>query len=161
MSDLILPIDDGKAGVTDFAKRLLVGDPRGRIEREFVLHSKDAVTVRGTILDVWRTYTECDDYVSLDVMYGGEARLIHRKENRIGFTPFAKEHLLYANGHVRDTKNRTYIMSGKSPDEKRIRREIKVTILVAWLDYAAHTEYTHLWVKWKDGRRHLVHRKGL
>lgn len=79
-----------------------------------------------------------------------------------GFTPFAKERLLYPNGYVKDTKRRVYVIGGKADDGKRLRREInKVTLLLVWLDYASDDNYTHLWVKWKDGTRKLVHRKGL
>lgn len=79
-----------------------------------------------------------------------------------GFTPFAKASLLYPNGYVKDSKRRVYVMGGRDKDGKRIRREVNdITLLVVWIDYASVTEYTRLWVKWKDGTRKLVHRKGL
>lgn len=79
-----------------------------------------------------------------------------------GFTPFAKERLLYPNGYVKDVKRRVYVMGGRDTEGKRMRREINgMTLLVVWIDYASVKEYTHLWVKWKDGTRKLVHRKGL
>lgn len=161
MDSLILPLDN-ETGVSDFGRKLLANDARLATERDYVIKGIENPQVRGQILDIWRGYDADETATSLWVTHGGETVLIHRKpSSRIGFTSFAKEHLLYANGHVRDTKARTYIIGGKDADGKRIRRERKVTVLVMWLDYAANTEYTHLWVKWKDGRRHLVHRKGL
>jgi len=157
-----LILTDDVTGVTDYGRTLLANDARLATERDYVIKGLENTQIRGKILDIWRRYDTDDTAASLWVTHAGETHLIHRKpSSHIGFTDFAKECLLYPNGHVRDIKHRTYIMGGKSPDEKRIRREMKATILVVWLDYAATTEYTHLWVKWKDGRRKLVHRKGL
>lgn len=157
-----LILRDEETGVTEYGRTLLANDARLAVERDYVIKGIENSQVTGTILDIWRRYDTDETAASLWVIHAGKTRLIHRKpSSRIGFTPFAKEHLLYENGYVRDIKHRTYIMGGKDADGKRIRREMRVTVLVAWMDYAAHTEYTHLWVKWKDGRRHLVHRKGL
>lgn len=155
-----LGLDNDKPGVSDFARSLLMADPRGRIEREFVLTGKDTCTIHGGILDVWVNYHEDPSFTALWVMYGGERRLVHRKEGRFGFTPFAKEHLLHPTGHAKDVKRRVYILGGEE-DGKRIRREMRATMLVVWLDYASDSHLTRMWVQWKDGKRHLVHRKGL
>lgn len=155
-----LALEGDKVGVTDFAKGLLASDPRTGYEREFHLRGKDTKVTFGGILATWRDYIDDDNYASMWVVYGGELRLVHRKEARVGFTPFAKEHLLYPSGHAMDFKNRPYILGGHA-DGKRVRREIRATILVVWLDYASDPNLTHMWVQWPDGKRHLVHRKGL
>lgn len=74
-----------------------------------------------------------------------------------GFTPFAKERLLYPSGHAKDTKIREYIMGGSTTT--LTTRSLHGTVLTAWLDYAAHDTFTLLWVQFK-GKRRLVHRKG-
>lgn len=154
-----LGLDTDKAGVSDFARRLLVGDPRGRVDREFTLDGKEPFTVTAGILDVWRTYADDPRYHALWVMYKGERRLIHRKYP-VGFTPFAKENMLFPTGHAMDHKRRNYVLGGRTED-KRVRREMRATLLVVWLTYAAEPDLDHLWVQWSDGKRRLVHRKGL
>lgn len=158
----LLSLPDEETGVTEEARTLLATDPRHGTIRTYTMRSpNETLTLTGTFLDVWREYDE-SDFGALYVARPKGNVLVHRKPStRIGFTPFAKEHLLYESGHVRDTKRRTYVMGGKNPDGKRIRRELRVTVLIAWLTYAAEPELTHLWVKWKDGKRYLVHRKGL
>ena len=160
----LLSLPDEVAGVTPEATRLLVNDARLGIERDYVMRSPNkVVTAHGPFLHVWSQY-DASDYGALYVTLPEEDKLmlVHRKPDpRMGFTPFAKENLLHTNNHVRDTKRRTYVMGGKDSNGKRIRHEMRATILVAWLTYAAVPEYTHIWVKWKDGTRKLVHRKGL
>ncbi len=79
--------------------------------------------------------------------------------SRYGFTPFAKEELLYASGHVRDNKERVYVMGGQGSDGKRMRVEVRATLFLVFVDFTKRTGFTHLWVKWHDGKRRLVHRK--
>jgi hypothetical protein len=158
----LLSLPEEETGVTDEARTLLATDPRhGTIRTYTMRSSNETLAMQGTFLDVWREY-EDSDFGALYVSRPTGNMLVHRKpSSRIGFTPFAKENLLYASGHVRDTKRRVYVMGGKDADGKRVRRELRVTVLIAWLSYAAEPELTHLWVKWKDGKRYLVHRKGL
>lgn len=158
----LLALPDEETGVTEEARRLLATDPRHGTIRTYTMRSpNESVTTQGMFLNVWREY-EDSGFGALYVARPTGNVLVHRKPSpRIGFTPFAKEHLLYPSGHVRDIKRRTYVMGGKDDDGKRVRRELRVTVLIAWLTYAAEPELTHLWVKWKDGKRHLVHRKGL
>lgn len=78
---------------------------------------------------------------------------------RYGFTPFAKEFLLYPSGHVRDSKQRVYVLGGKDADGKRVRVEVRDTLLVVFFNFTTRVGITHLWVKWHDGTRRLVHRK--
>ena len=156
-----LPMDDSI--LTENGRALIANDPRRGVERTFELRSHHATErVKAAFLDVWVTY-DSGDYGALYVIDPFDKPvLIHRKHDpRTGFTDWAKENLLHPTGHVRDTKRRFYLMGGKSPDGKRIRFEMKHTALMAWLTYEARPELTHLWVKWKDGKRHLVHRKGL
>lgn len=157
-STLPLTYEGDLVGVTGFAKELLMGDARTGVERDFII-GKDADTTTANILTVWPTY-EASDAPSLWVMYGGVRRLVHRKKGRVGFTPFAKEHLLFPTGHAMDVKNRVYVLGGQR-DGKRIRDEVKTTLILAWNRYVTDDNYTHVWVKWKDGTRRLVHRKGL
>lgn len=159
-----LALSDEHVGVTEYARRLLVNDARNATIRTYRLigDNKKESEVTNTFLAVWGDYERSDAWRELRVNHNGGSHLVHRKHNpRFGFTSFAKESLLYPTGHAKDTKRRVYVMGGKDPEGKRIRREMEATILIAWLDYAALTDYTHLWVKWKDGKRHLVHRKGL
>lgn len=158
----LIALPDEDTGVTEEARALLATDPRHGTIRTYTMRSpNESLTTQGMFLDVWSEY-EDSDFGALYVARPTGNILVHRKSSpRIGFTPFAKEHLLYPSGHVRDTKRRTYVMGGKSDDGKRVRRELRVTVLIAWLTYAAEPELTHLWVKWKDGKRYLVHRKGL
>lgn len=161
MDALMLKSED--SGVTEFARTALVNDARlGTIREWRIIQEDGEVQVTGPFLATWKAYEDEEDWRALYVIMQGVDHLIHRKHDpRVGFTPFAKKSLLYPTGHAKDTKNRTYVMGGKDADGKRVRREMKATILVVWLDYAAVKDYTHLWVKWKDGKRHLVHRKGL
>lgn len=158
----LLTLPDEEAGVTDEARTLLATDPRHGTVRTYTMRSSgETLTFQGMFLDVWREY-EDSNFGALYVSRPTGEVLVHRKPTpRMGFTPFAKENLLYPSGHVRDTKRRVYVMGGKSEDGKRVRRELRVTVLIAWLTYAAEPDLTRLWVKWKDGKRHLVHRKGL
>lgn len=158
----MLMLPDEADGVDDKTAAILVNDARHATVRHYVMRSRDAEKhVENTLLAVWKDYI-LSDFRALHVVIDGERMLVHRKPDpRMGFTAFAKEHLLYANGYVRDTKRRVYVMGGTDPDGKRVRREIKATILVSWLTYASVPEYTRLWVKWKDGTRKLIHRKGL
>lgn len=152
-------------GVTDWARSALMNEARVPRDREFSAVKKDGgiVLSTGTFLHVWGEYAIEESLVELWVKWEGEYKLIHRRQHpdRVGFTPFAKDKLLYPTGHAKDVKHRTYVMGGRTTDGSRVRREMQGTLLIAWLDYAAHTELTHLWVKWKDGKRHLVHRKGV
>jgi len=158
-------LTDDVVGVTDFAKRELVNDAKLRTVREYTLvmgvrRKATRHTVTGNLLSVWADYDRVAEYRELWVTVRGESHLVHRKpDSTVGFTPFAREHLLYPTGHARDIKRRTYVMGGKDSVGKRSRREMKATLLVVWLDYAGRPDLTHLWVKWKDGKRHLVHRK--
>ena len=82
----------------------------------------------------------------------------------VGFTPFAREKLLLltsdGGGFPKDTKSRVYIMGGTHPvTGKRVRHESRGTIMAVFIDYTKRDECVRLWVQWKDGRRHLVHRK--
>lgn len=84
--------------------------------------------------------------------------------DKFGFTPFAKQHLLAmtgdgTDGYAKDAKHRVYIMGGRDVNGKRIRREMRGTLTAVFIDYTGRWGYTRLWVQWKDGRRHLVHRK--
>ncbi len=161
MDDLILKSED--SGVTDFARIALANDARlGTIREWRIVTDSEEHLVSGPFLATWKTYDEQTEWRALYVIMQGVDHLIHRKPDpRVGFTPFAKEKLLFPTGHAKDTKTRTYVMGGKDTDGKRVRREMSATILVVWLDYASDRQLTHLWVKWKDGKRHLVHRKGL
>lgn len=165
MMDIQVPLAlaDEHVGVTEYARHLLVNDARNATIRTYVLIGGNGkAEVTNTFLAVWGDYDRSDEWRELRVIHDGGNHLVHRKHNpHAGFTPFAKETLLYPTGHAKDTKRRVYVMGGKDADGKRLRREMSATILVAWLDYAALSDYTHLWVKWKDGKRHLVHRKGL
>lgn len=77
-----------------------------------------------------------------------------------GFTPFAWAKMLYDTGYAMDVAPRTYVMGGKDADGHRVRHETIGPLRVVWIDYASRDTVTHLWVKWSDGKRHLVHRKG-
>lgn len=83
--------------------------------------------------------------------------------DRIGFTPFAYDHLITrtdsGDGFPSDSKKRTYILGGHDSRGKRVRREIRGTLYATWIVYADDSSVVRLWVQWKDGRRHLVHRK--
>lgn len=84
--------------------------------------------------------------------------------DRVGFTTWARAHMLDltndgADGYAKDAKKRNYIMGGRDIHGKRIRREMRGTLTAVFIDYTGRWGYTHLWVQWKDGRRHLVHRK--
>lgn len=161
MDALTLTSED--SGVTEYARKLLADDARLGTRRDFrLIGDNEERLFTGEFLGVWTEYETTDAMRAMYVVLDGIDHLVHRKHDpRVGFTPFAKERLLHPTGHARDTKARTYVMGGKDADGKRLRREMKATILVVWLDYAAIKDYTHLWVKWKDGTRKLVHRKGL
>lgn len=78
----------------------------------------------------------------------------------IGFTPYAKDNLLTGHGRIRSSQKDTvflFIMGGLN-DGRRVRRELKVTLYAAWVDYCQHDQMTHLWTV-REGRRRLVHRK--
>lgn len=156
-------LKDETTGVTEFARVALANDARlGTIREWRIMMTDEEVQVSGPFLSTWRAYEDQDDWRALYVIIDGVDHLVHRKHDpRIGFTSFAKDNLLYPTGHAKDTKRRTYVMGGTDAEGKRLRREMAATILVVWLDYAAVKDYTHLWVKWKDGTRRLVHRKGL
>lgn len=158
-------LEASEIGVTEWAKSALMNEAQVPRDREFTIvkTTGEIALSTGTFLHVWGEYAIEDSYAELWVKWEGTNKLIHRRQHpdRVGFTPFAKEKLLYPTGHAKDVKNRTYVMGGKDATGSRVRREMQGTLLIAWLDYAAHTELTHLWVKWKDGRRHLVHRKGV
>lgn len=78
---------------------------------------------------------------------------------RYGYTPFAKEHLLYPNGTPKDFKKRVFTFGGTTADGKRIREQMRGTVFASHQHFLSRDELTHLWVMWKDGRRHLVFRK--
>lgn len=83
--------------------------------------------------------------------------------DKIGFTPWAKDHLIGLtndgeDGFATDFKVRLYIMGG-TVDGKRMRREVRGTVTTVFADYTGRWGFNRLWVQWKDGRRHLVHRK--
>lgn len=155
---------EDEMGVTDWARSSLMNEGRVPREREFTIVkiTGEIVPSSGTFLSVWCDYAIEESHAELWVKWEGVNKLIHRRQHpdKVGFTPFAKDKLLYPTGHAKDVKHRTYVMGGKDPSGHRVRREVQGTLLIAWMDYAAHTELTHMWVKWKDGKRHLVHRKG-
>jgi len=78
----------------------------------------------------------------------------------IGFTPYAKENLLTGHGRIRAAhkENAFVFIMGGTEGGKRVRRELKVTLYAAWIDYCDLPHMTHLWTV-RDGRRRLVHRK--
>lgn len=76
-----------------------------------------------------------------------------------GFTPFAWRHLLHDTGFAADHTVRPYIFGGSKP--KRVRIETRTSLNLAFQFYTGREDVTHLWVQWTDGKRHLVHRKGL
>lgn len=76
-----------------------------------------------------------------------------------GFTPFAHTHLLLHTGHVADYAMRTYVLGGSSLTGKRLREERVSDLTTVWFAYVESGWATLLWVKWSDGKRHLVHRK--
>jgi hypothetical protein len=78
----------------------------------------------------------------------------------IGFTPYAHQHLLGPLGHVvqsERTDPHVWVMGGWE-GKKRLRKEVKTTLLLVFIDYVAEEHMTHLWTV-RDGRRHLVHRR--
>lgn len=80
----------------------------------------------------------------------------------VGFTPFAKEHLLTTHGFVKDTKSRrTFVLGGRLDDGTKVRREVTTTLRVAFVEYNRDYVVDRLWVKWSDGTRRLVHRKAM
>ena len=159
----LLSLPDEETGVTDRAMKLLANDAKTGHDREFLLRStSETVTRKDRFLRVWMEYERSEFGALYVIADDGERILVHRKPDpKIGFTPFAKENLLFPSGYVKDTKRRIYVMGGVGEDGHRMRTEIKATVLVAWLTYAATPDLTRLWVKWKDGTRKLVHRKGL
>lgn len=78
---------------------------------------------------------------------------------RYGFTPYAREKLLYPRDVIKDAKPRVYTLGGKDADGKRVRRQTRTVLTLAFKEYLSDDVYTHLWVSGKDGKRHLVHRK--
>jgi len=82
-----------------------------------------------------------------------------RADAYVGFSPFAKAHMLNDMGYAVDTEHRVYVMGGNA-NGRRVRRESRGPLRVVWVSYAAMPDCTHLWVKWNDGTRRLVHRKG-
>lgn len=82
---------------------------------------------------------------------------------RVGFTPFAFDHLITrtdaGDGFPTDSKKRSYILGGTDTHGKRVRREVRGSLYATWLVYAEDRSVVRLWVQWKDGKRHLVHRK--
>lgn len=79
----------------------------------------------------------------------------------VGFTPYAKENLLTKSGTFRSSQiNREFVflMGGRDDEGRRLRRQLKVTLYVAWIDYNGRRGMTHLWTV-RDGRRRLIHRK--
>lgn len=159
----LLALPDEETGVTDRAMKLLANDAKTGAERDFVMRStSETANRKDRFLPVWMEYERSTFGALYVIAPDGERILVHRKPDpKIGFTDFAKEHLLYASGYVKDTKRRTYVMGGIDDAGHRVRREIRATVLVAWLTYAGTPELGRLWVKWKDGSRKLVHRKGL
>lgn len=82
------------------------------------------------------------------------------KPRYYGFTPFAKANLLTEDGFIADTQaRRVFVMGYRDDDGIKVRREERTTLRVAFIAYSSSMQYTHLWVKWTDGRRRLVHRK--
>lgn len=77
----------------------------------------------------------------------------------VGFTPWAWRNLLHDTGFAKDHVVRAYVIGCPRPARKRI--ETRTTITLAFQYYVGLTDMTHLWVQWSDGKRHLVHRKGL
>lgn len=85
------------------------------------------------------------------------------RTDRIGFTPFAYDHLIGltndgADGFAIDLKKRVYVLGG-TVEGARVRREVSGTITTVFAVYIQDPTVVRLWVMWKDGRRHLVHRK--
>lgn len=81
------------------------------------------------------------------------------KPRYYGFTPFAKANLLTPDGFVADTKTRHVFILGYSNGAEKVHYEMRTTLRVAFIAYSQRLQYTHLWVKWTDGKRRLVHRK--
>jgi len=79
----------------------------------------------------------------------------------IGFTQYAREKLLSPAGFVKASErgvDHVFVMKGADPEGKRVIKELRTTLMLAYLTYVGETYMTHLWTV-RDGRRHLVHRK--
>lgn len=81
--------------------------------------------------------------------------------DKVGFTPFARSFMLDPTGYQRDYIERVYVL-GSSRDQhgKRLRIEKSGTLTNVFISYINTSSATLLWVKWSDGTRRLVHRKG-
>lgn len=158
ITPLIIPEE---YGVTEYARKLLVNDARMLTVRAFSLRGeKENAQITGHFLEVWVAYDESPKYRELHVEVQGTWHLVHRKKiGHLGFTPFAKEHLLDLDKYPRDGKTRSFYMAGRVNGD-RVWFALNGPLFLAWAEYAKHPEYTRLWVHWKDGKRRLVHRKG-
>lgn len=80
-----------------------------------------------------------------------------------GFTPYATENLVTELSSTSFTVRNpqqvvVVIMGGHDVYQRRIRREVRTTLTMAWVDYQGRWGMTHLWIM-ANGRRRLVHRK--